>query len=237
MATLTNGHSLLTGLYGSSSASASSSRVSSDQIAACLLTATYQKISEHGNAVTTLTDKASLRAIYKAAFAACTPASRRRALLAVGGDAATASPAAAGGISRDAAVSAELDGLFSAAANMVAASNQRIQSTVMQADKAAERQDATSATSGKPNSGNAGGFNVTSALSNITAVAAVQQAGMAASVGQLAATVGFERWGLGVAVVEVVQRPPRSSPYHPAHTLAPCPCPLRCRKNQHTGGC
>lgn len=73
MATYTAGHAMLTALFAG--------KASSDQIAQCIVAATYKKIAQHGNAITTLTDKVAIAAIYKAAYTQCAPPSRRRALL------------------------------------------------------------------------------------------------------------------------------------------------------------
>jgi hypothetical protein len=58
-------------------------KASSDQIAQCIVAATYKRITGDGHAIVTLTEQASIAAIFKAAFAQCAPPSRRRALLSV----------------------------------------------------------------------------------------------------------------------------------------------------------
>jgi hypothetical protein len=76
MATYMTGHSMLTALF--------TGKVSSDQIAQCIVAATYNKISKAGNAIATLTEQEGLTSIYKAAHARCAPPARRRALLSAG---------------------------------------------------------------------------------------------------------------------------------------------------------
>lgn len=73
MATYMTGHKILTGLFGR--------RVSSDQIAQCVVAATYKTIAGTRNAIATLTDKSSIVSIYKSAYLHCAPPSRRRSLL------------------------------------------------------------------------------------------------------------------------------------------------------------
>jgi hypothetical protein len=294
MSTYMIGHSLLSALFGG--------KASSDQIAQCIVAATYKRITRDGHATITLTEQASIVSIYKAAFAQCAPPSRRRALLSVteaqgqvacsspGGDAyagiadafrkshpdwaenaveddlwdrmeaalsgglphqdaskfdTSASGAAASGVvaataaadtgdkskvnvsgkpadqavvsiaAASPAVAAQQPGLmaaaaaapkaaapaaaapkaaaaaaaggqsnfedlFLAAARVVAVSNQKIQASVVSADRAANSRNVT--------------YNVKAAMANISAVAAVQQSDLAASVGQLAeaAAVGVE---------------------------------------------
>jgi len=73
MATYMTGHKILTGLFGR--------RVSSDQIAQCVVAATYKTIAGTRNAIATLTDKTSIVSIYKSAYLHCAPPARRRSLL------------------------------------------------------------------------------------------------------------------------------------------------------------
>lgn len=75
MATYVAGQSLLTPLFAGH-------KISADQIAQCLVTATYQKIARAGQAAIALTDKERLESIFSTAYSLCAPPSRRRMLLA-----------------------------------------------------------------------------------------------------------------------------------------------------------